>query len=255
MHRRQPAQFAEQPPNPGTCRQPVRTDRSHHHQALRGHPAEQEPEEVRRGRVHPLQVLDRDDDRATGASNTREQGGHGVEELEPSRLIDRRFAGRIRVGQRAHQRKLVEDSGDLRVSSCHRLNAPDQVDHGQVRQAGIAQIDALRPHDQCLRNRQSLQHRADQPGLPYARLAFDQDSTGLAVGGIARGGSQNRQLMFATDERHVALGSHHGGIIAPTTASSKPKPGCLDALASPTPSRSVEENGCPTCWVRRRRAW
>ena len=85
----------------------------------------------------------------------------------------------------------VENRGDLRVGSGHGLKAPDQVGHRQVGQARIAQVDALRPHDQCLRTRQAFQHRAHQPGLPYSRLASDQDTTRIAARGMARYGPQN----------------------------------------------------------------
>ena len=63
-----------QPANPGRAAKPVGADGRHDQQALRGHPAEQEAEEVGRGRVDPLQVLDHDDDRATDAADTRRAG-------------------------------------------------------------------------------------------------------------------------------------------------------------------------------------
>ena len=57
-----------------------------------------------------------------------------------------------------------------------------------------------------------------------------------------RSGPQNRQLKLATNERHVALGSHHGGIIAPTTARSEPEPGWTNRPARDVVTHQLVDN-------------
>ena len=193
LHRRQPTQLAEQPADPGTRRQSVGPDGRHHDQSLRGHPAEQEPQEVRRGRVHPLQILDRDDDRTADASEVREQRRHRVEELESSRLVGRGVArrrpgrsGRPRPGSGRAPRRPRDPSFATAWTARARSIIARYGKPGSPRSTHCARTTSASGR------RQVVQHRADQPGLPHSRLARRPGRhRGSSVGRPRQGGPQD----------------------------------------------------------------
>jgi hypothetical protein len=109
----------------------------------------------------------------------------------------------------------LEGCGNGGVHGRGRLDRPDQVDHRQVRQAGIAQVDTLCPQHQWCWGDRPGQQLADQPGLSAPGLRRDEDRTGVAVRRVRHGFPQDGELTLAADERHVALGSDHDRIIPP----------------------------------------
>jgi hypothetical protein len=61
------------------------------------------------------------------------------------------------------------------------MDRPSEVEHRQVGQTGVAQVDALCAQHHGLR-RHIGQQRADETRLPHTRHACDQNCSGVAPG-------------------------------------------------------------------------
>ncbi len=122
----EPAQLADQAAYPRAGGQAVGADRRHDGDAFGRHPAEQEAEEVGGRTVHPLQVLDHHDRGAAGLAGLRQAGRGPVEQLPARRLV----------------------GGVDRCADVIAAQRAKKVGHGEVRQARLTEVDALRPEHQ-----------------------------------------------------------------------------------------------------------
>ena len=203
-HRGQPAELPDEPTGPGSGGQPVGADGRDDQQPLRGHSAQQEPEEGGRGRVDPLEVLDRQDHGAAQAPEVGEQGRGRVEDLQLSRLVERAVSRRTcgsRVQEAGERRRPVQRRGGPRVDIRPRPDPAEEVGHRQVGEARVAQVDALRAQDERVGRDHRLAEGPDQPGLADSGIPGDEDRGRLTLGGGADGPPQHGQLLLATHQR------------------------------------------------------
>ncbi len=125
-HGGQPAQLADQTAYPWAGGQAVGADRRHDGDAFGRHPAQQEAEEVGGRAVHPLQILDHHDRGAAGLACLGQASRGPVEELPARRLV----------------------GGVDRCAGVIAAQGSQEVGHGEVRQARLTEVDALRPEHQ-----------------------------------------------------------------------------------------------------------
>jgi hypothetical protein len=182
---------------------------------LDGQAMDQEPEELGRGRVDPVQILDDDDDRAAHSPGFGKQGRGGLEQLQSPRLVRGSAGRRTLVEQISQDRVPAEERRDVGLTADCCTGFPDEVGDRQVRQSRFAQVDTLRAQHHSVLDRRILQQGANESARPSASFRRDQDDAGRSVCGSRDCLPEELELRRATDEWYVALEARHGGIIAP----------------------------------------
>jgi hypothetical protein len=162
---------------------------------------------VGRARVAPVQVLQEEDERAIRA--------HRIERLDD--LAEHALAGRsgrpslhrlqLVVGEQGRQlreprRRILLEDPDERLPSRLATQAPERLEHRQIRLGGAVLLDALAAADaEPVGVAELGEERVDQRGLPDPGLAGHEDQLACAVDRGREERVQPRQLGGAPHER------------------------------------------------------
>ena len=215
LHAGQATQLTDEATGEGVGGEPVGAHRGDDQQSLRGDPAEQEPEELRRRRVDPLEVLDRHDDRPAQPPEVGEQRRGRVEHAQPVRLVEPVDGARAGVDEPGEHRGPSHRGGDLGVGAGPRPDAAQQVGQRQVGQARVAEVDALRAEQHRAGAGAADSRRAwTSRGLADAGVTGDEDRSRPARSGRGEGRAQHGELVVATDEGRLT-GPDHDCMMAP----------------------------------------
>jgi hypothetical protein len=174
-------------------------------QTLVAHAARQEEQQVPRGAIGPMQVLDHDRERLLFGKPLEDS----EQELEQPRLADRAQAEALRAwdGASSELREqtdhlaagLAEDSVELVVVEVAGEVAQRRDDRRE-RDLTLAQLDALAREGQPAVERDPLGERVHEPALADAGLAGDHDHAGCALGGSFDRRFERRQLRASADQ-------------------------------------------------------
>jgi hypothetical protein len=176
-----------------------RRPRRHHEQQREPFDApRQEAEELQRGLIRPLEVVDREHERAVARQRGR----------QPEEAVDRGVAVRLGgVGRHLltaqHRPRQPRGAREQLVA----LRIRELEHHGIQELASNAERDvflelgAAGAEDACVIHSDGVARRAQKPCLADSRRPLDDDETAVALQGIARRGSQRRKLCIPLDER------------------------------------------------------
>jgi hypothetical protein len=210
---------------PGPHRVPavelVRSDRQRQADSLGAHGPDQVRDRIPGGRVGPVQVLDHEQQRLQVAQAV----DHAQDGLEQPRL--RPLGARIDADGRARdharrrfRRERRHEPGELRTVGPDHLGSrlgrqvvgepAQRLDQRAIREAALPDVGARAADDahvQALREGGQL---GDEPRLPDARLARDQQVPGLALDGRRQGLARAGQLAVAADHGRTDESAGHG---------------------------------------------
>ena len=135
----------------------------------------------------------------------------------------------LRVGERGNQRRAIEHRGDLGVVGGRCSHCAGEVDHREVGQPRLAEIDALSTEDERRCAVRVVHQSAHQPGLARARLAREQHRPSPSGGRAPHRLPEGGQLAHAAHQGslEVQLGLGHLANIPPRPRDrAGPAPGC-----------------------------
>lgn len=223
LHRGQPDQLCEQRAQRVPPVQVVGAVGGDHRDALVAEPGQQVAQQVAARPVGPVHVLQHQQQRLL-PGELADQGRDRLEQLEPA-VVDRRGRRAVRqlspeIARLRHRRRRRShrpageqrgqdgarrrDRGRLGIGG-HRAQ---EVHEGQVGQADVAQVDAVpgeHPEPALLGPGGEL---VEQPGLPYARVAGQENGPRPPGGGAVEGRQQAGELGGPSHHRRVVPVRH-----------------------------------------------
>ncbi len=185
--------------------------------ALVGEVGGEEPHQVQRRPVRPVHVLDDMED-GSGGSEAVDEVEHRLEQPELGRGGEVGGAGGLGRGDARHQPRELREPFELEVQRPGPVEAAQRLGQRSERQrvAGHRHARAREQGDPLL-----VDELADQPGLPDAGLAGDDEHAGMARGGTAHGRSEHPEGVVPPDERR-GWTSHHRLMMTGPTRSRHP---------------------------------
>ena len=184
--------------------------RGDEHDRLLPQAADEVREQVARGAIGPVQVLDRDH----GRRELAEAADHREHQLEPARLVVRR--------RRVQDRACRPEHAGERVRSEAALELAQDRGERRVRKLVAAELDAVADHDARAGGGRPRRELRQQARLADAGLAAHQNGGRHASPRCRERGVERRQLLRAPDEDRTRDTAHHVSIIAPPWAGSQP---------------------------------
>lgn len=206
FHGGQPHQLRQQRAQRMTSMEVVRAVRREHREPVAGRaarrplehaPAEQEPQQIPRGLVGPVQVL-QDEQQGSELGDSGQQPGHPLEQPQPPTGVPRPVR-RPATEQPPDHGMRGKGPGEPLVGGQH----PQDLGERQIRQADVTEIDTVpREHGHTvvrgppggLRQHPCLAH----PGVPG-----DEHGTGLTDTGAIQHTGETGQLVVTADEWSV----------------------------------------------------
>ena len=173
----------------------------HEHDRLLAQAADQVREQVARGAIGPVEVLDRDD----GRPELAEAAEHRQHQLEPAGLVLRRGRVQDRARRPEHGVELV--GGELALEL-----AQDRGERG-VRQLAVAELDAVADQYARAAGARPRGELRQQARLADAGLAAHQDGRRRACPRRRERCVERSQLLGAPDEDRTRDAAHHISII------------------------------------------
>ena len=207
-------ELGEEPEDRGPARELVGADGDHPEGGRRPQVPDQEREQVPRGLVGPLEVLDHPHDRAS-AGHPLHDPEDELEQASLAATIELERVGQVRrpiaeLRQQPGELTPVGTQDTRQPTGLRRADeGPESLDEWRVRHAMTAHLEArAREHVRAALGRRAGEP-FEQPGLADPGLAGDDDRPAIAVARLREGVAEARELRPTPDEP-LGLGPGHG---------------------------------------------